>query len=138
MPTKQHAIIMWILWFAQLQAAFAFQFFLGGGFSKGENTAEPMALWLWVLCCVPLIVATGIRWMAIPKVKLPAQQLVLMIVGLALSEAVVILSIFLVVPESPYQIAIFMVAVFSIIQFAPSYATPGYNLTKGGEQSAEG
>lgn len=121
---------MWVIWFAQLQAAFASQFFLGGGFSKGENADTPMALWLWVLCLVPLIVATGIRWMAIPKAKLTAQQLVLMIVGLALSEAVVLISIFLVVPVHPYQIAIFMVSVFSIIQFAPSYATPGYTVGK--------
>ena len=120
---------MWIIWFAQLQAAFVFQVFLGGGFSKAENVETPMALWLWALCFVPLVVATGIRWMAIPKAQLPVQQLVLMIVGLALSEAAVILSIFMVAPGYPqYQIAVLMVAVVSIIQFAPSYATPGYKL----------
>ncbi|NBB78827.1 MAG: hypothetical protein GVY36_05190 [Verrucomicrobia bacterium] len=124
---KQHALIMWIVWFIQLQAAFIFQLFLGGGFSQGENAETPMALWLWVICLVPLVLATGIRWLLIPKIKQFAQQLVAMIIGLTLAEASVFLSIFLVGPDYPqYQIAILMVAVVALIQFAPSYATPGY------------
>ncbi len=129
MPTKQHAIVMWIIWFAQLQAAFIFQWFLGGGFSKGENAELPMAIWLWVLCFLPILLATGIRWLLIPKMKLAPQQLVAMLVGLALSEGPLLLSIFLVGPDYPQnQIAVLVVAVFSIIQFAPSYATPGYQV----------
>jgi hypothetical protein len=124
---KQHALIMWIIWFAQLQAAFVFQFFLSGGFPRGENAETPMALWLWLLCLAPLVLASVIRWLLIPKLKEAVPQLVAMIVGLALAEATVLLSIFLVAPDYPqYQIAILMVAVFSLIQFAPSYATPGY------------
>jgi len=134
MLTKQHAIVMWVIWFAQLQAAFVFQVFLGDGFSKGKNTDTPMQIWLWVLCFLPLVIATGIRWMALPRLKLPVQQLVGMIVGLALAEASVLISIFLVAPEYPqYQIAVLMVAVVSIIQFAPSYATPGYALKTSNE-----
>jgi hypothetical protein len=41
------------------------------------------------------------------------------------------MSIFLVGADYPqYQIAILMAAVFSIIQFAPSYATPGYKVVE--------
>jgi len=126
-PTKQHALVMWILWFVQLQAAFVFQVFLANGFSKGENAVESMALWLWLACLLPLVLATVIRWLTIPKVALPSQQLVAMIVGLALSEASVLMGIFLVAPDYPQnQIGLLMVAVVSLIQFAPSYATPGY------------
>jgi hypothetical protein len=129
--TKQHAIIMWVIWFAQLQAAFFFQFFLGGGLSEGVNADTPMALWLWAVCVVPIIAATGIRWAVLPRIKEPAQQLVWMVIGLALAEAAVLISIFLVGPDYPqYQIAILMVAVVGIIQFAPSYATPGYAKTQ--------
>lgn len=86
-----------------------------------------MALWLWLVCLIPLMLATAIRWLFIPKLTEPAPQLVAMIIGLAFSEAPVLLSIFLVGPDYPqYQIAILMVAVVSLIQFAPSYATPGY------------
>ena len=120
---------MWIIWFAQLQAAFVFQWFLAGGFSKGENAAEPMALWLWLVCLIPLVVAAGVRWLVIPKIVQPVQQLVAMIVGLALSEASVLMGIFLVAPDYPQnQIGLLMVAVVSLIQFAPSYATPGYKV----------
>jgi len=129
MPNKQHALVMWIIWFAQLQAAFVFQWFLAGGFSKGENVAEPMALWLWLVCLIPLVVAAGVRWLVIPKIVQPVQQLVAMIVGLALSEASVLMGIFLVAPDYPQnQIGLLMVAVVSLIQFAPSYATPGYKV----------
>lgn len=120
---------MWIIWFAQLQAAFVFQFFLADGFSKGENAADPMVFWLWLACLLPLVVATGIRWLVIPKVTQAAQQLVAMIVGLALAEVSVLMGIFLVAPEYPQnQIGFLMVGVVSIIQFAPSYATPGYKV----------
>ena len=129
---RAHAVIMWIIWFAQLQAAFVFQFFLSDGFTKGDNTADPMALWLWMICFLPLVAATGIRWLALSKRTRPEQQLVRMFVGLALSEASVLLGIFLVAPDYPQnQIGLLMVGVVSLIQFAPSYATPGYKIDQG-------
>ncbi|TVP79245.1 MAG: hypothetical protein EA353_06580 [Puniceicoccaceae bacterium] len=125
--SKQHALVMWIIWFAYLQSAFIFQIFLGGGFSLGDNAEAPMALWLWVMSFMPLIAATGVRWLVIPKIKSTTPQLIAMIVGLALAEMSIFVSIFLVGPDYPqYHIAILMVAVVSLIQFAPSYATPGY------------
>lgn len=128
-PTKQHALVMWIIWFAQLQAAFIFQFFLVGGIVKGENASEPMAIGLWLACLLPIVISTGLRWLLIPKVTTAVQQLLLLIVGVGFSEASLFCSIFFVAPDYPqYQIAILMVAVVSIIQFAPSYATPGYKL----------
>lgn len=128
MLTKQHAIIAWIIWFSILQGAFMMQWFLGDGIPEGENIDAPMSVGLWVLCFAPLILATAIRWMVIPKIQ-AAQQLVAMIVGLALSEGPIFLSLFLIGSDYPQnQIAVLIVAVFSIIQFAPSYATPGYKI----------
>lgn len=86
-PTKQHALIMWILWFSYLQSAFVIQWFLGKGLPSGGNAPESMAVWLWLLCFVPLIVASFLRWLVIPKIEKPQIQLVSMIVGLSLSEA---------------------------------------------------
>jgi hypothetical protein len=129
--SKGHAVVMWIIWFAQLQAAFVFQFFFSDGFSKGDNAADPMALWLWLLCFLPLVLATGIRWLVLSKATRPAQQLVGMIVGLALSEVSVLLGIFFVAPDYPQnQIGLLMVGVVSLIQFAPSYATPSYKIDR--------
>jgi len=129
--TKGHALVMWIIWFAILQGAFVIQWFLGKGIPEGENAAEPMAGWLWVLCFGPIVLATLIRWLLIPKLKAPQPQLVAMIVGLSLAEAPIFFSLFLVGPDYPQnQIAVLMVAVVTIIQFAPSYATPGYKVKR--------
>ena len=123
---KQQAFVMWIIWFAFLQAAFAYHFVLGDGFPSGENAAEPMASWLWVLCVVPIVLATGVRWLVIPKLKQQAQMLIVLIVGLALSEAPLFFELFLIGSDYPQnQIVVLMISVFSLIQFAPIYGTPG-------------
>ena len=84
---KQQALVMWIIWFVFLQMAFAYHFVLEDGFPSGDNAAEPMASWLWVLCFVPIILATIVRWWVIPKLKDQKQMLSALIVGLALTEA---------------------------------------------------
>ena len=123
---KQPAIVMWIIWFVFLQAAFAYHFVLGDGFPKGDNAAEPMASWLWMLCVVPVVLALVVRWWVIPRLKQQRQMLVALIIGLALSEAPILFELFLIGATYPQnQIAVLMIAVFSLIQFAPIYGTPG-------------
>lgn len=126
---KQHALVMWIIWFAILQGAFVIQWFFGKGIPQGENLDEPMAFWLWLLCFLPILLATLIRWLLIPKLQAPQAQLVAMIVGLSLAEVPIFFSLFLIGTDYPQnQIAVLMLAVVTIIQFAPSYATPGYEI----------
>jgi len=120
---------MWVIWFSFLQGSLMIQWFLGRGIPGGENAETPMAVWLWGLCFGPLVFATVIRWVVLPKIEVKEQQLAAMIVGLALSEGPIMFSLFLVGSDYPQnQIAVLIVAVFSIIQFAPSYATPGYSI----------
>ena len=117
---------MWIIWFVFLQSAFAYHFVLGDGFQSGENVAEPMASWLWGLCVVPIVLATAVRWWVIPKLKQQSQMLIALIVGLALTEAPIFFELFLIGSEYPQnQIVVLMLSVFSLIQFAPIYGTPG-------------
>ena len=126
---KQQAFVMWIIWFGFLQMAFAYHFVLEDGFPSGDNAAEPMASWLWVLCFVPIILATIVRWWVIPKLKDQKQMLSALIVGLALTEASILFELFQIGSDYPQnQIAVLMVAVFSLIQFAPIYATPGVDV----------
>ncbi|MFP4068605.1 MAG: hypothetical protein ACLFVC_00350 [Opitutales bacterium] len=124
--TKQQALIAWIIWFAMLQSAFIYHFFLGDGFPSGENAPEPMAAAVWALAFAPLVLATAVRWLVIPKLRQPPQILVAMIIGLALSEASVFVELFLMADYPQNQIAVLLVAVVCLIQFAPTYATPGY------------
>jgi len=126
---KQQAFVMWIIWFGFLQMAFAYHFVLEDGFPSGDNAAETMASWLWVLCLLPIILATIVRWWVIPKLKDQKQMLIALIVGLALTEAPILFELFLIGSDYPQnQIVVLMVAVFSLIQFAPIYATPGVDV----------
>ena len=126
---KQQAFVMWIIWFGFLQMAFAYHFVLEDGFPSGDNAAETMASWLWVLCLLPIILATIVRWWVIPKLKDQKQMLIALIVGLGLTDAPILFELFLIGSDYPQnQIVVLMVAVFSLIQFAPIYATPGVDV----------
>jgi len=134
--SKQQSAVFWILWFGFLQSAFVVHFVIGGGFPSGDNVADPMPAWLWFLCFVPMVLAAAVRWLVIPKLKEQQKLLVTMIVGLALSEQPIFVSLFLIGADYPqYQIAVLMASVVSLIQFAPSYATPGYKLDSDGSES---
>ncbi|MGJ8648996.1 MAG: hypothetical protein ACSHX4_01435 [Opitutaceae bacterium] len=127
--SKQQAFVLWIIWFAFLQSALIIPYAIGGGVPEGDNVAEPMAFWLWGACAGPILLATALRWLYIPKLKDQKKMLVALIVGLALSEQPIFFALFLIGADYPQnQIAVLMVAVVSIIQFAPSYGTPGYKL----------
>lgn len=122
---------MWIIWFAMLQSAFVFSYFLGKGLPRGENADAPMAAWIWVVCFLPLVVATILRWIVLPKIKEAQDQLTIMIIGLSMGECAVFFQIFLIGPEYPQnQIAVLIVAVLVLILMAPSYATPGVRPAK--------
>jgi hypothetical protein len=123
---KKQAVVMWIIWFSFLQSAFVCHFLLGDGFPEGDNVAEPMASWLWALCIVPIGLATLVRWVVMPKLPQQPQMLVAMVIGLGLTEASIFFELFLIGADYPQnQIAVLMLAVFGLIQFAPIYATPG-------------
>jgi hypothetical protein len=131
MSAKQHSLVMWIIWFAFLQSVFIVQIIVGKGLPEGENAAEPMASWVWLICLFPLLLATCIRWLVIPKIRERQKQLVAMLIGLALAEVPVYFQLFLMGTDYPQnQIAVLMVALVCLIQFAPSYATPGYDPKK--------
>ncbi|HAV12966.1 MAG TPA: hypothetical protein DCX06_05660 [Opitutae bacterium] len=126
---KQKAIGQWIIWFVFLQSALVIHFVLGGGFPEGDNATEPMAAVVWAACIAPILIATGIRWLVIPKLQDPSKLFIAMILGLVLSEQPIFISLFLIGDEYPQnQIAVLMVSVMSLIQLAPSYLTPGYKL----------
>jgi len=128
-PSKQQAFVLWVIWFAMLQSVFVLQWVLGRDFPEEAVAAGPMAWWLWLLCFGPIVAATALRWLVLPRAA-EQRQLVAMIMGLALSEAALLISLFLVGPDYPgNQLAVFMLAVCSVIQFAPSYATPGYRVS---------
>jgi hypothetical protein len=77
-----------------------------------------------VLAVGQVIVASLIRWLFIPRAKNAAQLLVLMIIGLALSEAVEFYGLFLLPADQPStKLGLWVLAILSGLQFIPMYAT---------------
>lgn len=69
-----------------------------------------------------ILAATFIRWRLIPRVEAPTKILVLIIIGLALSEAEEFLGLFLVPPTQPEtKLTLWILSGLSIAQFAPVY-----------------
>lgn len=122
-PQKPQPVVFWAIWAALFVALFAYQFALGGGVPRGSNESEVGFSLPVVLAVVQVAFAAVIRWFLIPKKKTPGQLLVLMIFGLALSEAVEFYGLFLVPSDQPgTKLTLWILALVSEFQFMPVYA----------------
>jgi hypothetical protein len=116
-------LIFWILWIGFLGSIGIYQVELGGGLPHGANQAPQAWNLPLILAALQVSVATVIRWFVIPKVTDQTRLLPLMVVGLALSEAVAFYGIFLIGPDMPQTKLQFLLAAFCCtLQFAPYYA----------------
>ncbi len=121
-PAPPTFLIFWIIWFAILQGLVLIQFFVGGGIPKGADQGDPPALFLGIAGALALA-ALAIRFTVIPKIKTMSKLLPAMIIGLALSEAVGFVGIFLVGKEFPTtRLSLFVLALCCIASLAPVYA----------------
>lgn len=116
-------LVLWIIWSAILSTVVVMQFVIGHGLPTGKNapdaTLSPMAF----VAMGEVIAATAIRWLWIPRLTEQRQQLVAMIIGLALAEGSNFLGLFLVASDQPEtKLLIFVLAVVGTAQFAPTYA----------------
>ena len=115
--------VIWVIWFSMFVAVFIYQFALGGGIPVGENAHEQKMDVPVIISAAMLLAALPIRWLLIPRANASGKLLVLMIIGLALSEAVEFQGLFLVSAEQPgTKRMLWMLSLASIVQFAPLYA----------------
>jgi len=118
------ALVFWIIWFSILNGLVLIQYFVGGGIPKGEDQGNPPVMFL-ALAGVLALVAMGIRFVLIPRIKDLPKKLPAMIIGLALSEGVGFVGIFALGNKFPAtQLLLFGCAVGCILCFAPFYAKP--------------
>lgn len=121
-PAPQALVVFWIIWFAILQGLVLIQLFVGGGIPKGEDLGNPPVLFLMIAGGLALA-ALAIRFTVIPKIRTAAKLLPAMIIGLALSEAVGFVGIFLVGKEfATTRLGLFILALCCIVSLAPVYA----------------
>jgi F0F1-type ATP synthase membrane subunit c/vacuolar-type H+-ATPase subunit K len=120
---RQQQIVLWILWFAMVDAIVIYQFLLGHGVPRGSDAPGGGVNPVVVLAGVQLLAAAAIRWLLLPRAGTTGKVLVLMIVGLALSESVEFYGLFLVPADLPStKLGLWLLALVSALQFAPVYA----------------
>ncbi len=114
-------IVFWIIWFGILQGLLMVQFLAGGGIPKGADQGNPPVLFV-AIAGVLALAAMSIRFILIPKIATISKMLPAMIVGLALSEAIGFLGMFLIGKEFPTtRLTLFALAVACIACLAPVY-----------------
>jgi hypothetical protein len=119
-------MIMWVMWAALTSGFLVIQFILGGGLPQGKNPPTAGVHPIAIMGVVLVIIATGIRWFVLPRFAALNQKLVMMIVGMALSEGAGINGIFLIPASQPEtKLAIFVLSLLGMVQFAPIYARSG-------------
>lgn len=118
-----NATVFWILWAALINGMFIIVFLLNGGFPQGKNVGEVPAL-IVAICAVEVVIAIGIRFLLIPKLKSPTHLLQAMLIGLALCEGVGILAILLIPKTLPQtQLALITAAISTMLVYAPTYVS---------------
>ena len=116
-------VVLWVVWFGITSAIPLYQIFLGGGWPRGANVAGRGLGAIELLAIGQLLAATVIRWLVLPRFSQGPQLLTLMIVGLAMSEAVELFGVFLIPRDQPEtKISLFVLSLLSAAQFVPIYA----------------
>ena len=115
-------VVFWMIWGAILFGLFVIIAFVGGGIPSGENDGHAR-LWVVLLAGAAAVIAMSIRFLLIPQVTSITKLLPVMIVGLAISELIGIVGIFVVPLELPQtRLALFVTSISCVIAFAPVYA----------------
>jgi hypothetical protein len=126
-PSQQapaQPVVFWIIWFAILSGLMIIQFILGGGIPAVSSQEKEPVIWQ-VVALGAATVALVIRFIIIPRLEGLEKKLPAMIIGLAVSEGVGIIGIF-VVPHEHSSTRLFMLgtAIVCIVLSAPVYAKP--------------
>ncbi len=122
---RQQLLVLWTIWFSMLVAVFIYQFALGHGVPSGPNARPEGANPILFLAGGQLVVAAVLRWILIPRADAAGKVLVLLVLGLSLSEAVEFFGLFLVPADQPgTKLTLWILSIVSILQFAPVYALP--------------
>lgn len=121
-PAAQTSIL-WVIWLSVIAAIVFYQFKLGSGWAHATDARSAFASpVVWVSIGL-LLCAVAVRWLLIPQVRRFRPVLVLLIIGLALSEAIEIFGLFLLPRDMPTtRMVLFVLSLASTLQFAPFYA----------------
>lgn len=119
-------LVFWVIWAAILSGLIIMQFFMGGGIPAGGNRGGEPVIYQAIALGIALGIAAAalaVRFIVIPRVSGLDRKLPLMIVGLALSESIGIIGIFVIRQEhSSTRLFMLGTAIVCIVLSAPVYA----------------
>lgn len=122
-PVEAKASTLWIIWAGLCAGVVITQFVLGHGIPTGENEPGSKIGLVGAIAFIQILAASAIRWILVPRADALPKQLVLMVLGLALSEGVQFYGLFLVPANQPStKLALWILSLASCVQFIPLYA----------------
>ena len=115
-------LVHWVIWFALTSSIVVYQLVLGHGIPHGVNSRVAQMPPIVAVASVEIIAAAAIRWLLVPRTRVAGRLLVLMIIGLGLSESAEFFGLFLVPNDQPEtKLAFWILSLLSAFQFIPTY-----------------
>jgi hypothetical protein len=111
--------IWWILWIMFCTTVVMMNQILGPAAAHSKEILPDSNAWM-IAGAAPILAATLIRWLLLPRQVIPIKAFRLFIIGIALAESVTFYGIFLF-PSHKNDLV--MASLFGIIQFAPFFAS---------------
>ncbi len=113
-------LFFWVIWFSILSGLFVLQFLLGGGPEAAGNPSLLVAFQVGAL--VLAAVSLFVRFRVIPRIENMAKKLPVMIIGLAIAEAIGIIGIVIIpVEQATVRLFLLSLSIICIVLSAPVY-----------------
>lgn len=116
--------IAWLVWLSAFGPLLMVQFLVrdGAPAAAGEPPVPGVHLLVALIVCAEVAVATGLRWLLIPRAKLQAQVFVRMVMGIALAEGAGMVNALVMPADAPdLQLGLLAVSLAGIVQFMPVF-----------------
>ncbi|MFZ1056301.1 MAG: hypothetical protein WAN79_11580 [Opitutaceae bacterium] len=114
-PSMAKQVVWWLTW-AVLTAHLVMLPLLLGIHLSSSGASE--FGWRVAFVVLPLAIATGVRWLMLPRMGSTIPAFVLFLVGLILADMSGLMMLFL---EPPYRVALYCLCVVGMLQFIPLF-----------------
>lgn len=122
-PRKTNApqtVVMWVMWCAFAGALIMYRFYLVGKSTNTHSIVAPESLFGWLSYLIPVAIVMSLRWLVIPRLRLPFLVMSPFVVGFAFAEVLTFFGIFIF----PKQFALYyLTSWFLILQLMPLWRT---------------
>lgn len=108
-------IVWWLTWAVLTGHLVLLPLLLG---IRLSNTAESAFGWRTIFVVLPLAVATGIRWLVLPRVGSSILAFFLFLAGLILGDMSGLMTVFL---GAPCRLLLYLVCVIAMLQLIPFF-----------------